>query len=75
VLQAAVVAYKDEHDLIKPKAYIVPKAGYKSSKELGKDIQDFVKHSIAPYKFPRQIEFLKEMPMTATGKIQRHRLR
>ena len=75
VLQAAVVAYKDENDLIKPKAFIVPRTGFKSSKELGKDIQDFVKHSIAPYKFPRQIEFLKEMPMTATGKIQRHRLR
>jgi len=75
VLQAAVVAYKDEHDLIKPKAYIVPKNGYKSTKELGKDIQDFVKHSIAPYKFPRKIEFLKELPTTATGKIQRHKLR
>ncbi len=75
VMQAAVVAYKDENDLIKPKAYIVPKTGYKSSKQLGEDIQNFVKHSIAPYKFPRKIEFIKEMPMTTTGKIQRHRLR
>ncbi|HEX2964305.1 MAG TPA: AMP-binding protein, partial [Syntrophorhabdaceae bacterium] len=75
VLQAAVVAYRDEHDLVKPKAFIVPKSGFKTTKSLAKDIQDFVKHSIAPYKYPRKIEFLKEMPMTATGKIQRHKLR
>jgi benzoate-CoA ligase family protein len=75
VLQAAVVAKKDEHDLIKPKAFIVLKDGYEPSDELAKEIQMFVKKSIAPYKFPRWIEFIKEMPMTATGKIQRYKLR
>ena len=75
VLQAAVVAYKDEHDLVKPKAFIVLKNGRKPTDDLAKEIQTFAKTSIAPYKFPRKIEFIKEMPMTATGKIQRFKLR
>ncbi|MCX8023055.1 MAG: benzoate-CoA ligase family protein [Syntrophorhabdaceae bacterium] len=75
VFQAAVVPYKDENDLIKPKAYVVLKNGYKPGEELAREIQMYVKSSIAPYKFPRKIEFIKEMPMTATGKIQRYKLR
>jgi acyl-coenzyme A synthetase/AMP-(fatty) acid ligase len=42
---------------------------------LGKEIQLFVKQSIAPYKFPRWIEFVSALPMTETGKIQRYKLR
>jgi len=75
VLQAAVVAKHDDNNLIKPKALIVLKQGYEPSEELAKEIQMFVKKNIAPYKFPRWIEFIKEMPMTATGKIQRYKLR
>ncbi|OPY76770.1 MAG: Benzoate--CoA ligase [Syntrophorhabdus sp. PtaU1.Bin058] len=75
VLQAAVVAKADEHNLIKPKAFVVLKEGYKPGDELAKEIQLFVKKSIAPYKFPRWIEFMKELPTTSTGKIQRYKLR
>jgi benzoate-CoA ligase len=75
VLQAAVVARKDENDLIKPKAFILLKEGFSASDDLAKEIQLHVKRAIAPYKFPRWIEFIKEMPMTATGKIQRYKLR
>jgi benzoate-CoA ligase family protein len=75
VLETAVVAKEDEHALTKPKAFIVLKSGYEPSKELVKEIQDYVKKSIAPYKYPRWIEFIKELPKTATGKIQRYKLR
>ncbi len=75
VLQAAVVAKNDENNLIKPKAFVVLKNGYEPSNALGKEMQLFVKKSIAPYKYPRWIEFLKELPMTETGKIQRYKLK
>jgi len=75
VLEAAVVAQHDEHYLIKPKAYVVLRKGYKPSQKLAKDIQAFVKKSIAPYNYPRWIEFLEKLPKTATGKIQRYKLR
>jgi benzoate-CoA ligase family protein len=75
VLEAAVVAKKDEHFLVKPKAFIVLKKGKKPSEKLEKDIKAFVKKSIAPYKYPRWIEFVKALPKTTTGKIQRYKLR
>jgi benzoate-CoA ligase len=75
VFQAAVVAAHDDNNLIKPKAFVVLKSGYESGDELADEIKLFVKKSIAPYKFPRWVEFIKEMPMTSTGKIQRYKLR
>jgi benzoate-CoA ligase family protein len=75
VLEVAIVAKKDEHSLVKPKAFVVLKKGYTASEELGKEIQAFVKKSIAAYKYPRWIEFMKDLPKTATGKIQRFKLR
>jgi benzoate-CoA ligase family protein len=75
VLEAAVVAKTDEHNLVKPKAYIVLKKGKQPSEELSKDIQAFVKNNIAPYKYPRWIEFVKDLPKTNTGKIMRYKLR
>jgi benzoate-CoA ligase family protein len=75
VLEAAVVAKKDDHSLIKPKAYVVLKKGYKPSEKLSKEIQAFVKKSVAPYKYPRWIEFVKDLPKTDTGKVQRYKLR
>jgi benzoate-CoA ligase len=75
VLEAAVVAKKDEHHLVKPKAYVVLKKGSQPSEKLSKDIQAFVKKSIAPYKYPRWLEFVKDLPKTSTGKIQRYKLR
>ena len=75
VLQAAVVGKSDENDLIKPKAFIVLKAGHEASESLAKEIQAFVKQSLAPFKFPRWVEFADQLPTTATGKIQRFKLR
>lgn len=75
VLRAAVVPKKDEKGLVKPKAFIELKEGFEPSGELGEELQMFVKKSIAPYKFPRWVEFVRELPTTATGKIQRHKLR
>ncbi|MCX7271276.1 MAG: AMP-binding protein, partial [Burkholderiales bacterium] len=72
VLEAAVVGQADEEGLIKPKAYVVLKAGQSVS---GSDLQAHVKSHLAPFKYPRWVEFLPELPKTATGKIQRFKLR
>jgi benzoate-CoA ligase len=75
VLEAAVVGAEDESKLIKPKAYVVLKAGYVANEKLKAVLQQHVKDRLAPYKYPRWIEFLDELPKTATGKIQRFKLR
>jgi acyl-coenzyme A synthetase/AMP-(fatty) acid ligase len=74
-LEAAVVAWPDEDDLIKPKAFVVLKSPDKVCEELAQALQDHVKAALAPYKYPRWIEFRTELPKTATGKIQRFKLR
>ena len=75
VLEAAVVAWPDEQALIKPKAFVVLKSAKNASDDLARALQDHVKASLAPYKYPRWIEFRTELPKTATGKIQRFKLR
>jgi benzoate-CoA ligase len=75
VLEAAVVGADDEARLVKPKAYVVLKAGVSPSESLKEALQQHVKSRLAPYKYPRWIEFLPELPKTATGKIQRFKLR
>ena len=75
VLEAAVVGAKDDAELIKPKAYVVLKPGHAPSPALADALKDHVKSRLAPYKYPRWIEFIDEMPKTATGKIQRFKLR
>jgi benzoate-CoA ligase len=75
VLEAAVIGAADESDLIKPKAFIVLKPGVESSHGLDAELKQHVKDRLAPYKYPRWIEFLGELPKTATGKIQRFKLR
>ena len=72
VLEAAVVGKEDEQKLVKPKAYVVLKPGKQATVE---DLQSYVKSKLAPYKYPRWIEFANELPKTATGKIQRFKLR
>ena len=72
VLEAAVVGKEDEQKLIKPKAYVVLKPGKQATTE---ELQAYVKSKLAPYKYPRWIEFASELPKTATGKIQRFKLR
>jgi len=75
VLEAAVVGAEDENKLVKPKAFIVLKAGHAPSDSLKAALQQHVKAKLAPHKYPRWIEFLSELPKTATGKIQRFKLR
>ncbi|MGC2517619.1 MAG: benzoate-CoA ligase family protein [Burkholderiales bacterium] len=75
VLEAAVVGHEDESKLIKPKAFVVLKQGNSPSDALKAALQQHVKDKLAPYKYPRWIEFLDELPKTATGKIQRFKLR
>jgi benzoate-CoA ligase len=75
VLEAAVVGRADENGLTKPKAYVVLRPGVPQSAELAAGLQQHVKGSLAPYKYPRWIEFVSELPKTATGKIQRFKLR
>ena len=72
VLEAAVVGKEDEQKLVKPKAFVVLKPGKQASVE---ELQSYVKSKLAPYKYPRWIEFATELPKTATGKIQRFKLR
>jgi benzoate-CoA ligase len=75
VLECAVVAWLDGDGLIKPKAFVVLKAQDKACDELARLLQDHVKTRLAPFKYPRWIEFRAELPKTATGKIQRFKLR
>jgi benzoate-CoA ligase len=74
VLEAAVIASTDESGLVKPKAFIVLKDGFVAGDALREQLQDFVKERLAPYKYPRYIEFMNELPKTATGKLQRYLL-
>ena len=75
VLEAAVVGHADDNDLIKPKAFVVLKDGVAPSDALAEALKAHVKGRLAPYKYPRWIEFVRELPKTATGKIQRFKLR
>ena len=75
VLEAGVVGWGDEQKLVKPKAFVVLKLPDKASEELVRALQEHVKQKLAPYKYPRWIEFRTELPKTATGKIQRFKLR
>jgi benzoate-CoA ligase len=72
VLEAAVVGVPDPDGLIKTKAFVVLKHGAAADEP---ELKHFVKDRLAPYKYPRAIEFVAELPKTATGKIQRFRLR
>jgi benzoate-CoA ligase len=75
VLEAAVVGWNDEQKLIKPKAFVVLKSPDKADDALVRALQEHVKAKLAPFKYPRWIEFRTELPKTATGKIQRFKLR
>ena len=72
VLECAVIGTEDAEGLTKTKAFVVRKSGADVSDE---QLKAFVKEKLAPYKYPRSIEFIDELPKTATGKIQRFRLR
>jgi benzoate-CoA ligase len=75
VLEAAVVGREDDERLVKPAAYVVLKPGHAGSPALADELRAHVKSLLAPYKYPRWIEFIDELPKPATGKIQRFKLR
>jgi benzoate-CoA ligase family protein len=75
VLEAAVVGWPDTDLLIKPKAFVVLKSPAGAGDALAKMLQDHCKQKLAAYKYPRWLEFRTELPKTATGKIQRFKLR
>ncbi len=75
VLECGVVGMKDRDELLKPKAFVLLKPGHSGSEELADELRAFVKGRITPYKYPRWIEFVDDLPKTATGKIQRFKLR
>jgi len=75
VLEAAVVGRADQDGLVKPQAFVVLTSPELASDMLASQLQDFVKSVLAPYKYPRWIEFLVDLPKTSTGKIQRFKLR
>jgi len=75
VLEAAVIGAEDEQKLVKPKAFVVAKSGVAGTPALADALKAHVKDRLAPYKYPRWVEFVVELPKTATGKIQRFKLR
>ncbi|MBI2367173.1 MAG: benzoate-CoA ligase family protein [Deltaproteobacteria bacterium] len=75
VLESAVIGDTDADGLIKPKAYVLLKSEFQASDQLRTELQNHVKSKLAPYKYPRWVEFVDELPKTVTGKIQRFRLR
>ena len=75
VLEAAVIGQADADGLIKPRAYIVTRQGVSGNEALAEELKQHVKSKLAPYKYPRWVEFASELPKTATGKIQRFKLR
>jgi 4-hydroxybenzoate-CoA ligase len=75
VLEAAVVGREDADGLIKPRAFLVLKNPSAASPDLIAELQAFVKQKIGPWKYPRWVEFVEDLPKTATGKIQRYKLR
>jgi benzoate-CoA ligase family protein len=75
VRECAVVARADGDGLIKPCAYVVCAEGATAAAALEDELKAFVKDSLAPYKYPRWVEFIPELPKTSTGKVQRFKLR
>lgn len=75
VLEAAVVGRKDENDLVKPEAWIISSEGVEENDELIEDLKEHCVSGLAHYKYPRWFNFVNDLPKTATGKIQRFKLR
>lgn len=75
VLECAVVGKRDETGLTKTAAYIVLGQGRQPDNALAEELKAFVKERLAPHKYPREMVFVADLPKTATGKIQRYRLR
>lgn len=75
ILESAVVSWPEPSGVLKAKAFVVLKHGCQGSDALAAELQAFVRARTAHYKCPRAIEFVEDLPKTATGKIQRFKLR
>ena len=75
VAECAVIGKPDEKRTNIVKAFVVLRDGFSADEDTVKPLQDYVKNEIAPYKYPREIEFVGELPKTEPGKLQRFRLR
>jgi benzoate-CoA ligase len=75
VLECAVVGCEDDTRLTKPMAFVVLKDGHTGSPDVAAELQRHARARLAPYKYPRWVQFVGELPKTATGKIQRYKLR
>jgi acyl-coenzyme A synthetase/AMP-(fatty) acid ligase len=75
VVECAVIGKADQSDLIKPRAFVILNKDYEASNELAAELIAYSREKLADYKRPRWIDFVDELPKTATGKIQRFRLR
>jgi len=75
VLEAAIVGRPDDDEMIKPEAFVILKDAGDASDALAGELRDHCKAGLAPYKYPRWFNFVEELPKTATGKIQRFKLR
>jgi len=74
-MECGVVGWPDEERGQIVKAYVVLRPGYAPTPAMAGELQLFVKETIAPYKYPRTIEFCTALPRTGTGKLQRYKLR
>jgi benzoate-CoA ligase family protein len=75
IQEAAVVGYADGNQLVKPAAFVVLKTGQESAEAISESIRTYLSSRLAPHKCPQRINFVPELPKTATGKIQRYKLR
>ena len=75
VQEAAVVGFADAQGLEKPRAFVVVRAGHAQGDALAKQLQDHVKENLAPYKYPRQVQFLDALPRSERGKVLKGQLR
>ena len=75
VFESAVVAFEEANGLLTPKAFVVLKDGIVATAELKRELQELVKQRITPYKYPRRIDFISQLPKSAAGKVLRYKLR
>src|SRR3546814_16599456 len=75
VFEVAVVGREDEDELVKPEAFVVLKEASEACDSLAEDLRAFCREGLARYKYPRWVSFVDELPTTATGKIQRYKMR